>query len=156
MVESQGRARGAHPALRLVWPSEPPAASFAPSADTGLPSCAPVCQGALALHRAPDPLRLVTVGVAGAADRLGARVIAETGLAGLSRDLLHETTPDAVACPLIAPDFDAFDVVQRLQGLGFSGMALVLTPPLPMPGLVERELAAAAPDLAIVLRSRKT
>lgn len=65
--------------------------------------------------------------------------------------LLAQLLPDMVIAPLIWGGGDATDLAERLEGIGFSGLLVVVAPPLPDPGLVARELKAGAPGLRILV-----
>ncbi len=53
--------------------------------------------------------------------------------------------PTAVlACPLLGPPADAISVIQALGAAGFAGQLTVISPRLPNPAMVERELRVAA------------
>lgn len=68
-------------------------------------------------------------------------------LADLSARLLDRLRPDIVISPLFGPGFDAIDVALALERLGFSGQFRAVTPDLPQPSLVRREIASLAPGL---------
>ncbi|GHE01496.1 hypothetical protein U879_14645 [Defluviimonas sp. 20V17] len=61
---------------------------------------------------------------------------------------LRRIQPVMVICPLLARDFDAIEVIDRLGRLKWHGALHVLFPALPNPGLVRRELLAFARDHA--------
>ena len=69
----------------------------------------------------------------------------------LSAALLAEVQPDCVVLPLLHARFDAFQVLTRLQELGFCGQICTLTPPLPNRAMVEAELAQAAKSATVHL-----
>lgn len=56
-----------------------------------------------------------------------------------------------VISPLMADQFDAGDVATALRQRGYKGELIVMTPPLPRPEMVQRELAQMAPDMSIRL-----
>lgn len=56
-----------------------------------------------------------------------------------------------VISPLMADRFDAGDVVAALHQRGYTGELIVVTPPLPRPEMVQRELSQIAPDMSIRL-----
>jgi hypothetical protein len=69
-------------------------------------------------------------------------IMARFGL--LDRRLLDSVQPHCVLFPLLGPDFDAVQVIERLDALRFQGSLCVVAPAsLPAPGLVLRELRAA-------------
>ncbi len=55
--------------------------------------------------------------------------------------------PSMVLSSVITPAFDAFDLAQLLVDSGYAGPYRALTPRLPDPDLVRREVAACAPQL---------
>lgn len=61
---------------------------------------------------------------------------------------------DFVASPLVAQHFDALDLACELDLAGYTGKYLVLTPPLPRPEIIQREIAQLCPDLTVELRAR--
>lgn len=61
---------------------------------------------------------------------------------------LRRIQPVMAICPLLARDFDAIEVIERLGRLKWHGALHVLLPALPHPGLVRRELQAFARDNA--------
>ena len=62
--------------------------------------------------------------------------------AALDRQLLDCVTPICVMFPLFSADFDAFQVIERLNALGYCGKICVVTPSLPAPDMVLAELRA--------------
>lgn len=77
--------------------------------------------------------------------------VAKTAYDGLDAPLLARLRPEHIACPLVAPQFDAVQLAQRLARLGFTGRLTVLAPALPDRRMVAAELAAAAPGIRIVI-----
>lgn len=63
--------------------------------------------------------------------------------------LVARLRPDRVICPLLARDFDASLLAQRLAGWGYRGRLTVIAPRLPDRAMVQRELSAAAPTLSV-------
>lgn len=61
---------------------------------------------------------------------------------------------DFVASPLVSEHFDALDLATELDLAGFSGIYLVLAPPLPRPDIIHREIAQLCPGLTVDLRQR--
>lgn len=96
----------------------------------------------------PSRGRLLYVGHGGGSEDTGS-VVVTAGLVGLTGALLALYRPDAVACPLIARDFDASMVAQRLAALGYRGHLLVTARALPDPAGVAAELRRLAPDLTV-------
>ncbi|MBN2907216.1 MAG: hypothetical protein JXJ18_10955 [Rhodobacteraceae bacterium] len=73
--------------------------------------------------------------------------------------LLHAvlaTAPWAqyVVSPLVTEQFDAMDLANELSLGGYRGRYLVVTPALPDPALVRREIAQLAPGLSVQLIPR--
>lgn len=77
--------------------------------------------------------------------------VAVQHLSTLTPTALAELLPDAIALPLFDAQTDASAQLQLLHHLGFRGRCFVLTPPLPNPILVLRELRAEARGLRITL-----
>lgn len=65
--------------------------------------------------------------------------------------LLALAQPDCVALPLLRPGFDALEVIEKLQALGYTGHICAFAPPLPDPDLVAAELQQAAAGLPLRL-----
>jgi hypothetical protein len=68
---------------------------------------------------------------------------------GVDARLLSALRPERIACPLLAPRFDAEQLAQRLDALGFTGRLTVVAPGLPDRQMVARELSATAPAMTI-------
>ncbi|MEM8823756.1 MAG: hypothetical protein AAGF30_09125 [Pseudomonadota bacterium] len=64
----------------------------------------------------------------------------------LSRDRLWSAV--AVMSPLVALDFDAVDMAKRLAGEHFQGRYYAVAVDVPDTALIQREIAAVAPDLS--------
>lgn len=119
----------------------------------------PAEQGFKAAHRdhpetilvidAPDALALI-----GRLPRRASVVMARFG--GLNRALLLRVMPDRVMVPLIGRSFDARDGISRLKRLRYGGQICVIAPPLPDHAMVEAELRALAPGLAIAVLDRRS
>lgn len=56
-----------------------------------------------------------------------------------------------IACPLLGPEADALDILAALVRAGYRGEVVVVSPSLPDPAMVERELAQAAPGMSVAL-----
>lgn len=69
--------------------------------------------------------------------------------AELTPGMLERLRPRAVAFALLARGQDAFQVLGRLERLGYRGRVLALAPPLPARRMVERELRAQARGLRV-------
>lgn len=72
--------------------------------------------------------------------------------ADLGAELIHQANPDVVISPLMAGSFDAIELAELLDMLGFEGRYMVVTPPLPRPDIIRRDIIGAAPGLQIELR----
>jgi hypothetical protein len=64
---------------------------------------------------------------------------------------VSEVLPDVVIMPLFGPGFDAIEALGQLERFGFRGEVVVQGPNLPNSRIVERELAAVAPQLKVRL-----
>ena len=91
------------------------------------------------------------VGLSGDASLPGDWSVIHATYGAVSPDLLAQVRPDCVACPLLAADFDAAMLAQRLAECGFAGRLVVLTPALPDRRMVAREIASAAPGIRVDL-----
>ncbi|MDZ4096631.1 MAG: hypothetical protein U1D35_17165 [Paracoccaceae bacterium] len=69
----------------------------------------------------------------------------------LDAALLRRVAPDIIVFPLIAPRFDAVQMLCQLEVLGYCGTACVIMPPLPSPEMVRDELIAAAAGIKLVM-----
>lgn len=67
----------------------------------------------------------------------------------ITAGVFDRIAPLAVGLALFCPRLDATVVLDRLLRIGFRGRILVLAPPLPDPGLVQRDLAALYPALRL-------
>ncbi|MFN7224138.1 MAG: hypothetical protein ACK4MS_08970 [Paracoccaceae bacterium] len=56
-----------------------------------------------------------------------------------------------VGCRLLGAQVDAIDVIARLVAAEYRGPLIVVTPPLPNPRMVERELALVADGMKVRL-----
>ena len=72
--------------------------------------------------------------------------------------LLYSLRPDMVLSPLLSTRFDCIDLAQLLLRLGFSGRYRAMTPPLPNPDIVRREIRSLCPglDFDLVMISEST
>jgi hypothetical protein len=75
----------------------------------------------------------------------------ELSYADLNARVLSTILPDLIILPLFGPGFDAIEALGRLERFGYRGDVLVRTPQLPNIKIVERELAALAPNLQVRL-----
>lgn len=69
----------------------------------------------------------------------------------LSADLVEETQPDIILSPLVADDFDAVDMAEKLVSLGFQGRYRAIAPRLPDAALILHEVRGLAPQLDFAL-----
>ncbi len=81
----------------------------------------------------------------------GASPVVVTRFVSLDAALLASVLPAWVGCPLLGPGFDAIQVAQRLVSLGYAGRLVVISPALPDPKMVERELRTLSPGLRLDL-----
>ena len=72
--------------------------------------------------------------------------------ADLGADLFHDADPDVVVSPLLGERFDAIELAELLDTLGFEGRYVVVAPALPRPDIIKRDIVGAAPGLDIELR----
>lgn len=70
-----------------------------------------------------------------------------TDFAHCDAQILVRTQPDVVLSPLFSAQFDAIDLAEKLQDLGYRGRYRALAVGLPKPAIVRREIAAVAPDV---------
>lgn len=68
-------------------------------------------------------------------------------ISDLSADLVQETDPEIILSPLVADDFDAVDVAEKLVLLGFQGRYRAIAPRLPNADLILEEVRGFAPQL---------
>ena len=83
----------------------------------------------------------------GKADRPGGGQIVFAEYDEVTADLIRRLSPAVVISSVIAATFDAFDLAQHLRAVGYGGPYRALTPRLPDPDLVRREVASCAPGL---------
>lgn len=65
----------------------------------------------------------------------------------LNLQFLAQVMPDTILAPLLGPDFDILDLVDRLSQIGFGGKLRALTLPLPDPDAVRAEVRSHAAGL---------
>lgn len=65
----------------------------------------------------------------------------------LTKELVTQAAPDIILSPLVADDFDAVDVAEKLVSLGFGGRYRAISPNLPDARLIRDELRGFAPQL---------
>ena len=82
----------------------------------------------------------------GAADDSSGRV-SVVALDRLDNALLARMQPDLVLSPLVSSRFDCMDLAQFLSDAGYDGAYRAISPRLPQPGVVRRELWAMCPGL---------
>lgn len=93
----------------------------------------------LALALAPSLLDFVQ-------DRMGGSCIVAR-FETLTLQFLAQVMPDTILAPLLGPDFDILDLVDRLKQIGFGGELRALTLPLPDPDAVRAEVRGHAAGL---------
>jgi hypothetical protein len=59
----------------------------------------------------------------------------------LDRGFLDRVGPEIVVAPLFAEEFDVIDLIQKLEGLGYSGQITALAGPMPNRSGIEAEIA---------------
>ena len=123
-------------------PFEEPAMEQAPSRLAEVPSPGPRGPGS-------GPMLVVEGGGPAASDPDGNAL--RVPFEGLDRALLDRVRPSLVVCPLFTPRFDAIQVMERLDTLGWRGRLCALSRPLPDPAMVCAEVQAAAPEIAFDL-----
>ena len=70
-------------------------------------------------------------------------VLVNVRLEELDLDLLHRVKPDCVLTPLVGIGCDVLDVASRLTKLGYQGLLLAVTDPLPNPHVIKAEIQAS-------------
>ncbi len=93
----------------------------------------------LAIEVSPSLLELVR-------ERIGGSCVVAR-FETLNLKLLAKVMPDTILAPLLGPDFDILDLVDRLTRIGFGGALRALTPPLPDPDAVRAEVRRHAAGL---------
>ena len=78
-------------------------------------------------------------------------VVVNARFDALTAGLLAEVRPDCVLAPLFGIDCDVMDVAARLTRLGYRGLLLGVTGPLPNPRVIKAEVRGANPDLTFDL-----
>ena len=78
-------------------------------------------------------------------------VVVNARFDALSAALLAEVQPDCVLAPLFGIECDVVEVAARLTQLGYRGLLLGVTAPLPNPRAIKAEVQAANPDLTFDL-----
>lgn len=73
--------------------------------------------------------------------------IVSVGFDAITAALLTREQPDCILAPLVIGTLDILDIAERLTALGYRGLLLAVTPPLPNPRLVTAEVRAACPNL---------
>lgn len=73
------------------------------------------------------------------------------GIEQVGAELIGALGPDIVLSPLVTRSFDCIDLAQILSATGFRGSYRVVTPDLPSPDLVRREIRALCPGLSFDL-----
>jgi hypothetical protein len=83
----------------------------------------------------------------------GSRQVIVLALSDITTERMVPLQNTMMACELIAAKGDALGVIAALNAAGAIGSLTVLSPRLPDPGMVERELRAAADSVKITLVS---
>lgn len=78
-------------------------------------------------------------------------VLVTARLAELTPELLAQVNPDCVLTPLVGIDCDVLEVAAQLTRLGYRGLLLAVTDPLPNPRAITAEVQAEFPGLRIDL-----
>ena len=65
----------------------------------------------------------------------------------ISSDQLQREHPDCILAPLMIGTLDILDIAERLCSLGYRGLLLAVTPPIPDPRLIQAEIAVLCPGL---------
>ncbi len=65
----------------------------------------------------------------------------------LTAEFLLDRQPDIILSPLVATYFDVMELAIKLDQLDYEGRVRALTPPLPDPDLVRREIRFECPAL---------
>lgn len=76
-------------------------------------------------------------------------------LGALRAEALLQLAPHSVMCPLIGEGFDAVDIAQKLNDLGYEGTLNVLCLPLSCADMIHAELREVAPNLTTAIRHLK-
>ncbi|MBV7409830.1 hypothetical protein [Maritimibacter sp. DP1N21-5] len=95
-------------------------------------------------------LRVLAIGPAHHHPGDGVAVIPDTRFLSFSElcpDVLAQFEPDVVISPLVTSQFDCLEVAHRLAQAGYRGRYRALTPQLPRPEMVRREVRASFPDI---------
>ena len=74
-------------------------------------------------------------------------ILVTARLAELTQQLLQQVSPDCVLTPLVGIDCDVLEVAAHLTRLGYHGLLLAVTDPLPNPRSIKAEVQAAFPEL---------
>ena len=69
------------------------------------------------------------------------------GIDALTEDVIRESDPVIVLSPLIADDFDAIQVAEKLVRIGFQGKYRAIADTLPQPEMIRKEVQAVAQGL---------
>ena len=75
----------------------------------------------------------------------------------LDEDLLDNIRPDQVITPLFADGYDAVDVAENLSLFGYCGQLIAISPRLPNPNIIVREMReyAYAMNFELVMYDEK-
>jgi len=72
-------------------------------------------------------------------------------------ELLHQgetLQADIVLAPMVGDTFDCLDVALHLHASGFRGRLHVMTPALPDPSILRREVASLCPGIEVAIIER--
>ncbi|SMX35024.1 hypothetical protein [Actibacterium lipolyticum] len=72
--------------------------------------------------------------------------------AALTRVPMVET----IVAPLVSDQFDALDLAHELDRAGYRGRLMIVTPRLPRPEMIKRELASICPNVKVHIASPAT
>jgi|GEM_PF-3207582 len=78
-------------------------------------------------------------------------VLVNAGFSELTAELLARVKPDCILAPLVGIECDVVEVASRLNRLGYHGLLLAVTGPLPNPTVIRAEVRAANPNLTFDL-----
>ncbi|MEJ1998729.1 MAG: hypothetical protein P8X76_11435 [Maritimibacter sp.] len=67
----------------------------------------------------------------------------------LTSATLMQHQPDVILAPLFAPNFDCFDLADKLVAAGYQGRFHAAVESLPDPSMIKREFSAKYPELEL-------
>lgn len=71
--------------------------------------------------------------------------------ADLSKELIITLCPDVVITPLLSTSFDCLDVARILGAVEYRGSLTVVSPEIPKPRMITKELRALCPGVQVVI-----